>query len=46
DFLGGFDFRGARLDEPVLNFSGGEKARLALALIAWEKPNLLLLDEP
>ena len=46
DFLGGFDFRGARLDEPVLNFSGGEKARLALALIAWERPNLLLLDEP
>ncbi|AHF65379.1 ATP-binding cassette domain-containing protein [Pseudomonas cichorii] len=46
DFLGGFDFRGARLDEPVVNFSGGEKARLALALIAWEKPNLLLLDEP
>jgi ATP-binding cassette subfamily F protein 3 len=46
DFLGGFDFRGARLDEPVLNFSGGEKARLALALIAWDRPNLLLLDEP
>src|SRR5690606_32021188 len=46
DFLGGFDFRGARIDEPVLNFSGGEKARLALALIAWQKPNLLLLDEP
>ncbi len=46
DFLGGFDFRGGRLDEPVLNFSGGEKARLALALIAWDRPNLLLLDEP
>ncbi|WLG96035.1 ATP-binding cassette domain-containing protein [Pseudomonas sp. FP198] len=46
DFLGGFDFRGARIDEPVLNFSGGEKARLALALIAWDRPNLLLLDEP
>ncbi|ROO41970.1 ATP-binding cassette domain-containing protein [Pseudomonas sp. 7SR1] len=46
DFLGGFDFRGARIDEPVLNFSGGEKARLALALIAWGRPNLLLLDEP
>ena len=46
DFLGGFDFRGPRCDEPVLNFSGGEKARLALALIAWGKPNLLLLDEP
>ncbi len=46
DFLGGFDFRGNRCDEAVANFSGGEKARLALALIAWEKPNLLLLDEP
>ena len=46
DFLGGFDFRGERCDEPVVNFSGGEKARLALALIAWSKPNLLLLDEP
>ncbi|CAI8953083.1 MULTISPECIES: ATP-binding cassette domain-containing protein [Pseudomonas] len=46
DFLGGFDFRGGRIDEPVVNFSGGEKARLALALIAWERPNLLLLDEP
>jgi len=46
DFLGGFDFRGARIDEPALNFSGGAKARLALALIAWERPNLLLLDEP
>ncbi|MBD9483059.1 ATP-binding cassette domain-containing protein [Pseudomonas sp. PDM14] len=46
DFLGGFDFRGPRCDEAVQNFSGGEKARLALALIAWGKPNLLLLDEP
>ncbi|MFN3768581.1 MAG: ATP-binding cassette domain-containing protein [Ectopseudomonas guguanensis] len=46
DFIGGFDFRGERCDESVLNFSGGEKARLALALIAWQKPNLLLLDEP
>ncbi|WP_028626841.1 ATP-binding cassette domain-containing protein [Metapseudomonas resinovorans] len=46
DFLGGFDFRGDRCDEAVVNFSGGEKARLALALIAWQKPNLLLLDEP
>jgi len=46
DFLGGFDFRGTRCDEPTVNFSGGEKARLALALIAWQKPNLLLMDEP
>jgi ATP-binding cassette, subfamily F, member 3 len=46
NFLGGFDFRGDRIDEPVRHFSGGEKARLALALIAWQKPNLLLLDEP
>ncbi|MEH6387189.1 ATP-binding cassette domain-containing protein [Pseudomonas profundi] len=46
NFLGGFDFHGARAEEPVLHFSGGEKARLALALIAWQKPNLLLLDEP
>ncbi|MCP4534880.1 MAG: ATP-binding cassette domain-containing protein, partial [Delftia sp.] len=46
NFLGGFDFKGDRIEEPVLNFSGGEKARLALALIAWQRPNLLLLDEP
>lgn len=46
NFLGGFDFKGDRCDEAVVNFSGGEKARLALALIAWQKPNLLLLDEP
>lgn len=46
DFLGGFDFRGARCEEEVKNFSGGEKARLALALIAWQKPNLLVMDEP
>jgi ATP-binding cassette subfamily F protein 3 len=46
NFLGGFDFRGDRVSEPIHNFSGGEKARLALALIVWQKPNLLLLDEP
>ncbi|MCL4119234.1 UNVERIFIED_CONTAM: hypothetical protein GTU68_060385 [Idotea baltica] len=46
DFLGGFDFRGARCDEKVNNFSGGERARLALALIAWKRPHILLLDEP
>jgi ATP-binding cassette subfamily F protein 3 len=46
DFLGGFDFRGERVMAPVSEFSGGEKARLALALIVWQKPNLLVLDEP
>jgi ATP-binding cassette subfamily F protein 3 len=46
DFLGGFDFHGARAFEPITHFSGGEKARLALAIIAWGKPNVLLLDEP
>jgi ATP-binding cassette subfamily F protein 3 len=45
-FLGGFDFRGTRVYEPVVNFSGGEKARLALALVVRSRPNLLLLDEP
>ena len=46
NFLGGFDFRGAQADASIAPFSGGEKARLALALIVWQKPNLLLLDEP
>jgi ATP-binding cassette subfamily F protein 3 len=46
DFLGGFAFAGDKSLEPVAPFSGGEKARLALALIIWQRPNLLLLDEP
>ena len=46
DHLGGFDFKKARADEPVQHFSGGEKARLALALLVAQRPNLLLLDEP
>ncbi len=46
NFLGGFGFHGDRAFETITHFSGGEKARLALALIAWQKPNLLLLDEP
>jgi ATP-binding cassette subfamily F protein 3 len=46
NFLGGFDFHGERVNETVNNFSGGEKARLALALIVWSRPNLLLMDEP
>jgi ATP-binding cassette, subfamily F, member 3 len=46
DFLGSFDFRGERATSPVRDFSGGEKARLTLALLARQKPNLLLLDEP
>lgn len=46
NYLGGFDFHGDKVNEPVNTFSGGEKARLVLALIVWQKPNLLLLDEP
>lgn len=46
DYLGGFDFHGDRVFEAIAPFSGGEKARLALALLVWQKPNLLLLDEP
>ncbi|MEP4545902.1 MAG: ATP-binding cassette domain-containing protein [Saccharospirillum sp.] len=46
NFIGRFGFAGERADEPVGQFSGGEKARVALALIAWQKPNVLLLDEP
>jgi ATP-binding cassette subfamily F protein 3 len=46
DFLGGFDFHGDQVLQPVASLSGGEKARLALALLVWQRPNLLLLDEP
>ncbi len=46
NYLGGYDFHGDKVKEPVQTFSGGEKARLVLALIVWQKPNLLLLDEP
>ena len=46
NYLGGFGFPNERIDEPVAPFSGGEKARLVLALIIYQKPNLLLLDEP
>ncbi|MDY6945171.1 MAG: ATP-binding cassette domain-containing protein [Pseudomonadota bacterium] len=46
NFLGGFGFSGDRVFEPVGPFSGGEKARLVLALVSYLRPNLLLLDEP
>ncbi|MDD2832552.1 MAG: ATP-binding cassette domain-containing protein [Methylotenera sp.] len=46
NYLGGFDFRGDMARSPCANFSGGEKSRLALALLIWTRPNLLLLDEP
>ena len=46
NFLGGFNFPGDMATGAIANFSGGEKARLALALIVWARPNLLLLDEP
>ncbi|MEP6511808.1 MAG: ABC-F family ATP-binding cassette domain-containing protein, partial [Dokdonella sp.] len=46
DFLGRWNFAGERAFEVIDSFSGGERARLALALIAWRKPNVLLLDEP
>jgi ATP-binding cassette, subfamily F, member 3 len=46
DYLGGFNFIGEMAKKSILHFSGGEKARLALAKLVWQKPNLLLLDEP
>ncbi|MDO4433460.1 MAG: ATP-binding cassette domain-containing protein [Alysiella sp.] len=46
NFLGGFHFVGDMATQPIEPFSGGEKARLALAMLVWQKPNLLLLDEP
>ena len=46
DFLGGFNFIGDMAVQAIRHFSGGEKARLALAKLVWSKPNLLLLDEP
>jgi ATP-binding cassette subfamily F protein 3 len=46
NFLGGFDFRGDKVLDAVQPFSGGEKARLVLALLVYQNPNLLLLDEP
>ncbi len=46
NFLGRFGMAGDNEERPVASFSGGEKSRLALALLAWQKPHLLLLDEP
>jgi len=46
NFLGSFNFNGQMVTSKIAPFSGGEKARLALALIVWQRPNLLLLDEP
>ncbi len=46
NYLGSFDFKGEMAKAPCENFSGGEKSRLALALLIWTRPNLLLLDEP
>ncbi len=46
NYLGSFNFLGDRVFEAVAPFSGGEKARLVLALLIYQKPNLLLLDEP
>jgi ATP-binding cassette subfamily F protein 3 len=46
NFLGGFNFRGDAATSVIAPFSGGEKARLALAMVVWQRPNLLVLDEP
>ena len=46
NFLGGFDFHGDKATQAIAPFSGGEKTRLALAILVWQKPNVLLLDEP
>ncbi|MEH6634288.1 MAG: ATP-binding cassette domain-containing protein [Halioglobus sp.] len=46
NFLGGFNFRGDTATSAIARFSGGEKARLALAMVVWQRPNLLVLDEP
>ena len=46
DFLGGFGFRGTAATDPVAPFSGGEKTRLALAMVVWQRPNVLVMDEP
>ncbi|MDX1913956.1 MAG: ATP-binding cassette domain-containing protein [Methylophilus sp.] len=46
NYLGGFDFKGDMARAPCEHFSGGEKSRLAVALLIWTRPNLLLLDEP
>jgi len=46
NYLGGFNFHGDMATAKVGPFSGGEKSRLALAMLIWQKPNLLLLDEP
>jgi ATP-binding cassette subfamily F protein 3 len=46
NYLGGFDFKGDMARSNIEKFSGGEKSRLALALLIWTRPNLLLLDEP
>lgn len=46
DFLGGFNFKGDQAVTSIRPFSGGEKARLALAMVVWQDPNLLILDEP